>query len=34
MLEVAPIITKPSNPFKLNPKWMKIEDFVGKIKVV
>jgi hypothetical protein len=34
VLEVAPAIEKPTSPFKLNPKWMKMEDFVGKIKVV
>jgi hypothetical protein len=34
VLEVALTIEKHAIPFKLNPKWMKVEDFVGKIKVV
>jgi hypothetical protein len=33
-LEVALAQGKPSNPFKLNPKWLKEEDFVKKIKEV
>jgi hypothetical protein len=34
VLEVAPAIEKPTNTFKLNPKWVKVEDFLGKIKVI
>jgi hypothetical protein len=34
MLEVAPAIEKHVTPFKLNPKWMKMEDFVGENKAI
>jgi hypothetical protein len=32
--EVSLAIEKPTSTFKINPKWMKVEEFVGKIKVV
>jgi hypothetical protein len=34
VLKVDPAIEKLTNPFKLNPEWMKVEDFVEKFKVV
>jgi hypothetical protein len=34
MLEVALAIKKHTGAFKLNLKWMKIEDFVDKIKAI
>jgi hypothetical protein len=34
VLEVALAVKKPTRPFKLNPEWMKMEGFVGKVKVV
>jgi len=34
ILEVAPSQEKQTNPFKLNPQWLKEEDFVNKIKDV
>jgi hypothetical protein len=32
LLEVALIHGKPLIPFKLNPKWLKEEDFIKKLK--
>jgi hypothetical protein len=34
MLEIALAQEKPANPFKLNPEWMKEEEFINKIKEV
>jgi hypothetical protein len=34
ILEIAPAQEKPANPFKMNPEWMKEEDFINNIKEV